>query len=177
MQRQPDSIALQSSGQVLQCTMATTAVIGFTTSHYSHYSKNQGLLMLVLALCESSGFALDFLPAALEEVEDASVVAVHCSCRGPSVPSQLGLRTSVKSCCCRQCLLLEFKLEECVEGGGVDAEKCCSEHSGEAGGTASAGGRGGGSGIRGAGGVVTVVVVVAGNFTTKPKCEIFTQEV
>ncbi|KAJ7914796.1 hypothetical protein B0H13DRAFT_1872667 [Mycena leptocephala] len=50
MQRQPDSIALQSSGQVLQRTMATTAVIGFTTSHYSHYSKNQGLLMTSIPL-------------------------------------------------------------------------------------------------------------------------------
>ncbi|KAJ7844321.1 hypothetical protein B0H13DRAFT_128158 [Mycena leptocephala] len=108
-------------------------------------------LDLALELCESSDFALDFLPAALEDVEDASAAAVLTPCvrlplivaaidkslvlpakcanhplsrvaNGPSAPNRLGVRASVKSCCCPW-----PELEELEEGGGVDAEKCRSE--------------------------------------------------
>jgi hypothetical protein len=93
---------------------------------------------------------LDFLAAALEEVEEASAAAVLTPCvklplivaainkslvlparcanhplsrvaSGPSAPNRLGLRASVKSCCCPW-----PELEELEEGGG-DAEKCRSE--------------------------------------------------
>jgi hypothetical protein len=105
-------------------------------------------------VCESSDFALDFLPAALEEGEDASAAAVLTPCvrlplivaaidkslvlpakcanhplsrvaNGPSAPNRLGVRASVKSCCCPW---PELELEEELEeGGGVNAEKCRSE--------------------------------------------------
>jgi hypothetical protein len=104
---------------------------------------------LALALCESSDFDLAFLPAALGDVDDASgahacvklplivVAAIDRSlvlpgkcanhplsrvASGPSAPDPLGLRASVKSCCCPW-----PELEELEDGGGVDAEKCRSE--------------------------------------------------
>jgi hypothetical protein len=107
-----------------------------------------------LALCESSDSALYFLPTALEDVEDASAAAVltpyvrlplivaaidkslvlpaKCTnhplsrvASGPAAPNRLGV-CAIKSPCCCPCPQLEFE-EECVEGGGVDAEKCRSE--------------------------------------------------
>ncbi|KAJ7866351.1 hypothetical protein B0H13DRAFT_2352560 [Mycena leptocephala] len=89
---------------------------------------------LALVSCESSDLALDFLPASLEEVEDASAHAVsqtpanrdqslvlpgpakcanHALSRvasGPSAPSRLGLRAS-----------------SAWRAGACDAEKCRSE--------------------------------------------------
>jgi hypothetical protein len=101
-------------------------------------------------VCESSDFASDPPPTAPEEGEDASAAAVLTPCvrlplivaaidkslvlpaksanrplslvaSGPSAPNRLGVGASVKSCC-GPWPELEFE-EECVEGGGVDAEK------------------------------------------------------
>jgi hypothetical protein len=60
---------------------------------------------LALALCDSSDFALDFLAAALDDVEDACTATVLANhplslvASGPSAPNRLGVRASVRCCC------------------------------------------------------------------------------